>query len=214
MPIPVITVAQMREWEQATWAAGQTETEVIRRVGKVLAQRARQLTKPGSLILILAGKGHNGDDARAASEHLSDRQVELLDVASPQTDLPKLTAALAQRPKLVVDALFGIGLNRPLDGPWIKFITCINQARLPVLCVDVPSGLNAETGETFGAAIEASVTFTVGAQIFPRVVQPEIRDEIVKAGKESGFQFITLDLAGYRTGSLNELLNGKSLKLV
>lgn len=49
---------------------------------------------------------------------------------------------------------------------------------------------------------------------FLRVIEPETRDAIVKAGKASGFQFITLDLAGYRTGSLNELLDGKSLKLV
>jgi len=163
MPIPVITVAQMRGWEKATWAAGQTENEVIRRVGRTIAQRALQLTQPGQLILLLAGKGHNGDDARAAREHLADRQVELLNVAVPETDLPKLDAALAKRPALVVDSLFGIGLNCPLDEPWIKFITRVNQARLPVLAVDVPSGLNADTGETFGAAIEASVTLAVGA---------------------------------------------------
>ncbi|MCU0782775.1 MAG: NAD(P)H-hydrate dehydratase [Verrucomicrobia bacterium] len=163
MPIPVISVAQMREWEKANWAAGLTEAGVIRRVGKVLAPRALQLTQPGSLILILAGKGHNGDDARAAREHLSDRQVELLDVTAPEMDLPKLAAALVRRPALVVDGLFGIGLNRPLDEPWVKFITRVNQARLPVLAVDVPSGLDADTGATFGAAIEASVTLTIGA---------------------------------------------------
>ncbi len=163
MPIPVITVAQMRDWEQATWAAGQTETEVIRRVGKVLAQRALQLTSPGSRILLLAGKGHNGDDARAAREHLSDRQVELLDVSAPEKDLLALETALARRPALIVDALFGIGLNRPLDSAWSKFIARVNQVHRPVLAVDVPSGLNADTGETFGAAIEASVTLTVGA---------------------------------------------------
>jgi ADP-dependent NAD(P)H-hydrate dehydratase / NAD(P)H-hydrate epimerase len=163
MPIPVITVAQMREWEQATWAAGQTEAEVIRRVGKVLAQRALQLTRPGDLILLLAGKGHNGDDTRAAREHLSDRQVESLDVASPETDLPRLEAALAERPALIVDGLFGIGLNRPLGKSWSHFISRVNQAHLPVLAVDVPSGLDADTGGTFGAAIEAAVTLTVGA---------------------------------------------------
>ena len=79
MPVPVINLAQMREWERATWAAGQTEAEVIRRVGEKIAERALQLTRSGDAILILAGKGHNGDDARAARKHLRDRRVEVLD---------------------------------------------------------------------------------------------------------------------------------------
>ena len=69
MPVPILTVAQMREWEQATWAAGQPQAEVIRRVGQIVARRTLQLTRPGDSILILAGKGHNGDDARLA-EHI------------------------------------------------------------------------------------------------------------------------------------------------
>ena len=163
MSVPIITVAQMREWEQATWAAGQTEAEVIRRVGRAVAKRARQLTRPGDTVLLLAGKGHNGDDVRAAREPLADRKVELLDVASPENDLPKLEAALARQPALIVDGLFGIGLNRELDAAWVKFISRINASRIPVLAVDVPSGLNADTGEIFGAAVEAVVTLTVGA---------------------------------------------------
>lgn len=165
MAVPVITLAQMREWEQATWATGQTEAEVIRRVGQCIARHARQLTQTGELILILAGKGHNGDDARAAREHLTERSIEMLEVASPETDLPKLEAGLSSRPALVIDGLFGIGLNRPLDEAWTKFIGRVNQARLRVLAVDVPSGLNAETGEpaTRNAAIEAAVTLTIGA---------------------------------------------------
>ena len=54
MSLPVINIAQMREWEKANWAAGLTEAGIIRHVGKVLAKRALQLTQPGSLILILA----------------------------------------------------------------------------------------------------------------------------------------------------------------
>ena len=73
--------------KSATWAAGQTEAEVIRRVGEKIAQRALQLTRAGDAILILAGKGHNGDDARAAREHLRDRRVEVLDVTDPEAAL-------------------------------------------------------------------------------------------------------------------------------
>jgi len=163
MSIPVINVGQMRDWERATWAKGQTEDEVIRRVGKKIARHARRLTRADDLILILAGKGHNGDDARAAVEHLDNRRVELLDINSPEVDLQRLELVLRLKPAFVIDGLFGIGLNRPLDENWKKFIATVNAAKLPVLAVDVPSGLNAETGEHFGAAIEAAVTLTVGA---------------------------------------------------
>jgi NAD(P)H-hydrate epimerase len=89
--------------------------------------------------------------------------VELLNIADPQADLPRLKELLAQRPALIVDGLFGIGLNRPLDAEWIKVVTLVNDARRPVLAVDIPSGLNADTGETEDAAIRATVTLTVGA---------------------------------------------------
>jgi len=163
MPLPIISVAQMREWEKSTWSTGQTEVGVIRRVGNAVAERARELLQPGSPILILAGKGHNGDDARAAATHLAECIVEQLDVRAPETDLPELTAALAKKPALIIDGLFGIGLDRPLDDHWKKVIAAVNESKIPVLAVDVPSGLNADTGETQGAAIEASVTLTVGA---------------------------------------------------
>jgi NAD(P)H-hydrate epimerase len=163
MPVPVISISQMRDWEQATWAAGQQEAEVIRRVGHCVGRRALHLTQAGDLVLILAGKGHNGDDARRAREHLPDRRVEVFDVTNPAAELAKLDALLASRPALVVDGLFGVGLNRPLGPEWISFIERVNAARLPVLAVDVPSGLNADTGEPQGAAISASVTLTVGA---------------------------------------------------
>ena len=163
MPVPVISIAQMREWEQATWASGQTEAEVIRRVGHCVAREAVGLTRPGQRILILAGKGNNGADARSSREHLSDRTVEVLEVKEPAASEQELEAALGLRPALVIDGLFGIGINRSLDPAWVKLIQRVNDAHLPMLAVDVPSGLNADTGEPQGAAIRAAVTLTVGA---------------------------------------------------
>ena len=186
MSVPVINIAQMREWENATWATGQTEAEVIRRVGKRIARRARRLMRADDDILILAGKGHNGDDARAAQEFLDDRKVKLLELLLPDTDLLKLEMRLAEKPALVIDGIFGIGLNRPLAEPWQKIIAAVNAAKIPVLAVDVPSGLNADTGETFGAAIEAAVTLTVGvpktgmlaAPAWPFVGRLEVADDV------------------------------------
>src|SRR5690242_8709618 len=122
MPIPVLTIAQMRDWEKATWATGQTEGEVIRRVGEAIAQVALRLTRSGELILILAGQGHNGDDARCAREHLPDRRVEALNISDPGADLDQLVTLLSLRPALIIDGLFGIGINRPLSAEWVRFI--------------------------------------------------------------------------------------------
>src|SRR5437667_6721361 len=126
MPIPVISIAQMRDWEKATWASGQTEAEVIRRVGKCVARHALRLTHRGDSVVILAGKGHNGEDARCAREHLAERQVELLEVTEPAADQSRLEALLARHPGLVIDGLFGIGLNRPLSPEWVQFIQRVN----------------------------------------------------------------------------------------
>lgn len=186
MPIPVISVAQMRDWERATWATGVTEAEVIRRVGKRVARRARKLTRAGDTILFLVGKGHNGDDARAAAKQLEGRRAEVLEMFLPNTDLLPLEQALQEKPALIVDGLFGIGLNRPLSEAWQKIIAAINASRIPVLAIDVPSGLNAATGETFGAAIRAAVTLTVGAPktgmlapaAWPFVGRLEVTDDV------------------------------------
>jgi len=188
MSLPVISIAQMREWESATWETGQTEAAVIHRVGGKIAQRALQLTRPGDAILILAGKGHNGDDARATQGFFTDRRVEKLDVAAPESNLPELEQALSQKPALIIDGLFGIGLDRPLTDDWKKIIMTINESGIPVLAVDVPSGLNADTGDPISpdVAIEAAVTLTIGApktgllayNAWPFVGRLEVADDV------------------------------------
>lgn len=89
--------------------------------------------------------------------------MAVLEAGDPEADLPKMAALLSPGPALVIDGLFGIGINRPLDEPWIKLIRRVNEAQRRVLSVDVPSGLNGDSGEPEGAAIEAFVTLTVGA---------------------------------------------------
>ena len=163
MPAPILSVAQMRKWEKASWAAGRNEAEVISRVGHLVTARARQLTRPGDLIVVLAGKGHNGDDARHTSQNLHDREVALLNVSDPKEGLAGFRTQLSLQPSLIIDGLFGIGLNRSLDPAWIRLVEAINAADSPVLSIDVPSGLNADTGESQGAAIRATVTLTLGA---------------------------------------------------
>lgn len=163
MPVPVISVEQMRAWERDTWASGQTESAVIARVGEVLAPHALALTKPGDSILLLAGRGHNGDDVRAMVGHLPGREVKLINVVDPRAAQKELTPFLTNRHNLIVDGLFGIGLNRELSAPWQELILTLNESGARVLAVDVPSGLDADTGKPQPVALQAAVTVTIGA---------------------------------------------------
>jgi hydroxyethylthiazole kinase-like uncharacterized protein yjeF len=163
MPIPVLTVAQMRQWEKATWAAGVREESVMRRAGQAVARAAESLTRADDLVLFLAGKGHNGDDTAFAFEYTTGRLKELLRMTEPEPAERELESLLARRPALVVDGLFGIGLNRPLSAAWSRLIELINGSGMPVLAVDVPSGLDADNVLPMGAAIRASLTLTLGA---------------------------------------------------
>lgn len=163
MPVPVISVAQMREWEKVTWASGQTEDAVMRQAGEAIARQAERMTKAGELVVVFAGKGHNGDDARFASESIRGRQVESVRVFDAEAITRRMPELLARKPSLIVDGLFGIGLNRALALPWVRLIQKINESKVPVLSVDVPSGLNADTGDALDDAVRAKVTLTLGA---------------------------------------------------
>jgi NAD(P)H-hydrate epimerase len=163
MPVPVITRAQMREWEKRTWAAKRTSFEVISRVGHILTARVRQLTRPGDAILVLAGQGHNGDDARQIVTNLKDREVTLLNVHEPEEALAEFSSLLSIPQALVVDGVFGIGLRGSLDTPWRRLLDAVNISTVPILAVDVPSGLDADTGLPQGEAIRAAITVTLGA---------------------------------------------------
>lgn len=163
MPTPVITVAQMREWEKVTWASGVKEDTVMRRAGQAVSRLAEQVTRADDFILFLAGKGHNGDDAAYAYDFTVARRRELLRVIDPEISARELESFLRRKPDLIVDGLFGIGLNRALSGAWMKLIQQINEANLPILAVDIPSGLSGDTGLPLDVAIRARWTVTLGA---------------------------------------------------
>jgi NAD(P)H-hydrate epimerase len=163
MPVPVISVEEMRAWEQATWDQGITELEVIDQVGQAIADWIKPNLNQNGRVLILAGKGHNGDDGKAAASHLPDSKPIVIEITDPATALSKVEETLNQSPILIVDCLFGIGLNRPLSQDWCELIERINRSHLPTVSIDVPSGLNAQTGTLMGACIQADHTLTIGA---------------------------------------------------
>jgi ADP-dependent NAD(P)H-hydrate dehydratase / NAD(P)H-hydrate epimerase len=163
MPAPILSVAQMRTWENATWAAKRTPTEVISRVGHLLTTYTRQITRAGDAILILAGKGHNGDDARQVVLNLTDREVTLLNITDPASAFREFNALLSLPPALIIEGLFGIGLKGELSSDWSRLIDRINRTQIPILSVDVPAGLDADSGQPRGAAIRATCTLTLAA---------------------------------------------------
>ena len=163
MPIPVITLAEMRQWETATWASGTTEAEVIDRVGQAIAQWIQRHSQTHDTILIVAGRGHNGDDARAAASYLVDRAVTTIEIDQPDDSLASLQEALAAGPSIILDGLFGIGLNRPLDKAWSRLVEHLNQSAASRIAIDIPSGFDVSAGKAQGTAIQADFTLTVGA---------------------------------------------------
>ncbi len=171
MAIPVVTVEAMRTWEEATWSAGVQPQSVIDEVGRRIADRVLSLAPPGSWVLFLAGRGNNGNDARAAvhaldsipTEERAGRSWQLVSVTDPETDGLAIVDALQRRPAWIVDGLFGIGLNRALSDPWNRLIDRINLSHRPVLAVDIPSGLDAKTGTAPGSVVQAAITLTIGA---------------------------------------------------
>ncbi|MYM67412.1 NAD(P)H-hydrate dehydratase [Pseudoduganella sp. FT55W] len=183
---PLYSVAEIRAIERAA-AAALPPGALMQRAGQASANAALDLlpfSTTQARVLVLAGPGDNGGDALEAAAHLSytGAQVTLIHFAPTGTPSPEREAAL-ERAKvsdarfrewgdadlagtdwsLVLDGLFGIGLKRPLDGEFRALATAINQLRCTVLALDVPSGLDADTGAVVGPdgiAIHASHTIT------------------------------------------------------
>lgn len=141
----------------------------------------------GGRVLVLCGPGNNGGDGWVIARTLVNRghEVEAAFVGPPEKlearsddvrlhlalwrdlgrgapvlrDAPAVRAA-AEGAVLVVDALFGTGLTRPLGTPWREAIQTLNVLGRPIVAVDLPSGLDADTGEVLGAAVYATATVT------------------------------------------------------
>ena len=130
---------------------------------RVIAQRLKESGHASGRIVILLGPGDNGGDGRIAAQalHRFGYDVDCLEGASFTA---QLEACLGRpRPIAMIDALFGIGLSRPLEGEWLQAVDWMNRVREPILRValDIPSGLLADTGAIIGGvAVRADLTIT------------------------------------------------------
>ena len=180
---PLYTVAQLRAIEQSA-AAALEPGALMQRAGHAAAKVALALLagQYNRSVLLLAGPGNNGGDALEAAANLAHTNagvdVSVLHLPSGQhvsaetaTALERAMASQARfvdqlperEPGLVVDGLFGIGLGRALDGRVRDLVEALNEKGWQVLSLDVPSGLDADTGAVVGpdgVAIRASRTLT------------------------------------------------------
>src|SRR6185503_10753413 len=104
-------------------------------------------------VLILAGPGNNGGDARVVAERLRERFFRVT-VATRPGEIPDKTWGI------VVDGLFGIGLSREIAGEHAALVDYANRVRCPVLALDIPSGLHSDSGRVLGRAVRATHTIT------------------------------------------------------
>jgi NAD(P)H-hydrate epimerase len=181
--LAVLTGQEMRSAEQAAFARGLPSFEAMRRAGRAVAELIARRWPPGALnsILVLCGPGNNGGDGFiiAAALQAGGYPVQVQAIGNAGTrsgdaqqafagwngETSGLDAAAAAKlgaRDLVVDALFGIGLTRPLTGDVRAVVEAVNRSGARVVAVDVPSGIDADSGAVPGAAIRADVTVTFG----------------------------------------------------
>ncbi|MGQ0543766.1 MAG: NAD(P)H-hydrate dehydratase [Betaproteobacteria bacterium] len=148
---PIYLTEQIRRMEQA---AADAQPPLMERAGAAAAELAAQLASERSKdVLVLAGPGNNGGDARVVAARLEE-QFFRVSVATRAEEVPEKNWGL------VIDGIFGIGLARDVEGPYARLVDYANRQRCPVLALDVPSGIQSDTGRVLGCAVRATHTIT------------------------------------------------------
>lgn len=188
----LLTTQQMAQADRLAAADGVPTLDLMENAGRAVAeatvQLAAELARPSARIAVLCGPGNNGGDGFVAARHLRDRGFDTrVFLLGERTALHGDAAEMARRwplpirpatpdalqsMNIVIDALFGAGLSRPLDGAAAELVDAVNASRIPVVAVDVPSGLNGTTGEAAGSVIEARKTVTFFRKKFGHVLMP------------------------------------------
>ncbi|MBC22696.1 MAG: NAD(P)H-hydrate epimerase [Phycisphaerae bacterium] len=130
-------------------------------------------------VVVCCGSGNNGGDGYALARHLANAgtRCSIISIGRPREssdaatnrltcermDMTIITPTDRERLEnidLVVDAMYGTGLDRPLDGISLEMVQWINDLEVPVLCVDIPSGMDADSGELLPVAVRGDCTVT------------------------------------------------------
>lgn len=188
---PILSTKQMQMADSYTIKHdGISALTLMEEAGKAVAAASNELKLDGGRVVIIVGPGNNGADGFVAARLLHNKRVAVTVIplfaldkfkgeAAAQAelamnagvkirpltsieDMPKLQSWL-NRAVVIVDAIFGTGLTRPLSGWVADAVVCINQSERPILAVDIPSGIHSDTGEVLGGAIKANATLPIAA---------------------------------------------------
>ncbi|HTO42249.1 MAG TPA: NAD(P)H-hydrate dehydratase [Rhizomicrobium sp.] len=176
MSSEVLTVEQSYAADRAAAAQGVPLLTLMEAAGRAVADEAAKRWSPRK-VLVLCGPGNNGGDGIVAARHLKDMGWPVrVAVLGSRANLKGDVAAMARKwdgpfetvagdnlgdCELVIDALFGAGFTRPLDEESLAAVQALNASGVPVLAVDVPSGLGGDTGRVLGeVCVQATATIT------------------------------------------------------
>jgi ADP-dependent NAD(P)H-hydrate dehydratase / NAD(P)H-hydrate epimerase len=172
----LLTSAEMADADRLAIAGGIAGSELMESAGRAVAEAVAERHPSGSRVVVVAGPGNNGGDGFVAARLLAERgaRVEVMllgDIGRLKGDAAgaakKWTGPVAAAEpatlagaEIVIDALFGAGLDRPVEGTARALIEAINAGKAPVYAVDLPSGINGTSGAALGVAVKATHTIT------------------------------------------------------
>ena len=185
MAMKLVTTYQMREIDRLTiQERGVSGLELMERAGRCVADAVLRLYEPNS-VGIVTGKGNNAGDGLVVARFLSQRGVrvklllltlrdnlseagrENFDKLPKEVEIierervPEMAQAFAGC-RIIIDAILGTGIEGPVRGTFGEAISLMNALGKPIVAIDIPSGLNADTGIAEGACIRATETITMG----------------------------------------------------
>jgi hydroxyethylthiazole kinase-like uncharacterized protein yjeF len=175
--IELLTTADMAEADRLAIAGGIPGMDLMENAGRAVADAvARRAGRAAPQVCVVAGPGNNGGDGFVAARILAERGYPVRLLLAGERDKLKGDAAEAARrwqgpveqavpvalagAGLIVDALFGAGLDRPVTGAPRTMIEAINDSGVAAIAVDLPSGINGSTGAMMGVAVRAAETVT------------------------------------------------------
>ena len=178
----LLTAAQTQAADQFAENQNIAFIHLMQRAGQHVAEAAERWAQGPKNIVIIAGPGNNGGDAFVAAALLKARHYPItLYFYGSENKLSPAAANAAnafrdaggqihplqtpnkpsiEKAALIIDGLIGAGLSRPVTGDVLAWIKAINQSQKPVIAIDIPTGVNADTGEIMGAAIKAQQTIS------------------------------------------------------